>query len=362
LPFRTENADRLAVLDGLRGLAALAVALLHGTAIFRLRWVPLHAYVAVDFFFLLSGYVIARAFDRRLQQGWVIGFLQRRLIRLYPLVVAGSLIGFLQLLLGGVFTHGMSVSQALLDLVSSLLLIPTPPFISPRWRMYPVDPPLWSLFFEVGANVVYAIAAPVLRNRQLWLLVCFWGLALAYAVFSMDGGDFGLIHFKAASLRVGFSFFLGVMLYRTPGPNPKRAMPLALTPAIFAVLAAVLLAPAAPRWAYDLWAIFAVFPVLLVLAVNADPGGSRLRAVCLLLGRLSYSIYVIHLPIFLLVYELIFDKSGLPGRTFGMIASLAAVLLLSWVLATFYDQPVRRWASALTTRSGNASGSPSVAR
>jgi peptidoglycan/LPS O-acetylase OafA/YrhL len=88
------DSTRLTTLDGLRGLAALAVVLLHCSELFVLDWVPHNAYLAVDFFFLLSGYVLARGFERKLRQGWAIDFLRRRLIRLYPLVVAGSLIGF----------------------------------------------------------------------------------------------------------------------------------------------------------------------------------------------------------------------------------------------------------------------------
>jgi len=362
LPFQTGNTDRLAPLDGLRGLAAIAVALLHGTSIFNLRWVPLHAYLAVDFFFLLSGYVIARAFDRRLQQGWVIGFLQRRLIRLYPFIVMGSLLGFLEMIIHGVFEHAVSLSQAVLDMVSSLLVIPTPPLVSQHWRSYPVDPPLWSLFFEMAANAFYAIAAPSLRNRHLWLLVGLSGLALAGAVFLQNGGDFGLSHFKLAGLRVLFSFFLGVALYRALGPSPKfRAMPFAATALICAVLGLVLLGPMPPGWIYDLLAIFAVFPALLVLALIARPGGARSQAACLILGLASYPLYAIHLPLFLLTYGTLFDGSGPGGRAFGMAASLAAVLFLSWLLAVFYDQPIRRRLSMLALRSGAASGSPTIA-
>jgi peptidoglycan/LPS O-acetylase OafA/YrhL len=330
----------------MRGLAALAVATMHGSSIFNLRWIPAHAYLAVDFFFLLSGYVLARGFDRLLQQqGWAIGFLLRRLIRLYPFIVLGSLMGFCELLIHGLFAHSVSISQGMLDLASSLLVIPTPPFLSRQWRVYPIDPPLWSLFFEIAANVVYAAAAPWLRTRQLWMLVGLSGLAFSIAIFLLNGSDVGLGYFKMASLRVAFSFSLGVALHRTLGPEPKsHASPFPSMPVLFAVFTAILFAPTAKGWAYDAVAIFALFPLLLVLGITAHAGGSRLQSACRVLGELSYPLYVIHMPIFLMVFAMAIGNPSLTGRTAAMTASLATAICLSWFLVRSYDQPVRRWA------------------
>jgi peptidoglycan/LPS O-acetylase OafA/YrhL len=363
LSLRKVNPDRLAALDGMRGLAAIAVALMHGSSIFNLPWIPEHAYLAVDFFFLLSGYVLARAFDRRLQQGWAIGFLQRRLIRLYPLIVLGSLIGVCELIIHGVRPNLVSMSQGALDLASSLLVIPTPPIIAPHWRMYPVDPPLWSLLFEIAANTMYAAMAPWLPTRQLWMLVGLSGLGFGIALFMLNGGDFGLRHFEMASLRVAFSFSLGVALHRTLGPDPKKfAVPFVSMPAIFAVMMAVLLAPKSGGWPYDLVAVYAVFPALLMLAITGGAGGPRLQSVCLVLGELSYSLYAIHMPFFLMVYGASLANSALAGRIGGLTVSLAAITLISLFLARFYDQPVRRWALHRLNRYHEARSSTAVAR
>ncbi len=337
----------------MRGLAAIAVVIMHGTEAFHLGWGPKHAYLAVDFFFLLSGYVIARAFDRRLQQGWVIGFLLRRTIRLYPFIVVGSLMGFLVLIGRNVTTRSVTLSQAMLDTLSSLLVIPTPPLLSKEWRMYPADPPLWSLFFELAANALYALAAPRLRHVHLWLLVCLSGCGLAWAAVLLNGDDFGLVHFKLASLRVMFSFFLGVAFYRALGPYPKRfTLPIVATPLIFAILGTVLFAPTHVGCAYDLVAVFVVFPAVLLLALMSNSGGSWLQAAFVNLGLASYPVYAVHFPLFWLTSRVLFRNSGLSVRTFGMAMSLAVVLPLSWLLAKLYDQPVRRW---LTARLANGS-------
>ena len=326
----------------MRGVAAAAVALLHGTSVFNVGWVPAHAYLAVDFFFLLSGYVIARAFDPRLRQGWAAGFLLRRFLRLYPLIIVGSILGFLEMILHGVLAHTVSLAQALLDLASSLALIPTPPLMLAHWRIYPVDPPLWSLFFEMSAYIVYAVAAPLLRTRLLWLLVGFSGLALAVVIVSMNGSDVGLSHFKLAAFRVAFSFSLGVALHRALRHEPSpRAVPVS-APWILGALAALLLAPTAPGRAYDLVAVFAVFPALLLLGIRAAPGGTRLQSVCLVLGQVSYPLYVIHLPLFLCINGILADKSGMAARVLTLTCGMTGVLLLSWLLAKYYDLPVRR--------------------
>jgi peptidoglycan/LPS O-acetylase OafA/YrhL len=345
--------DRLTNLDGMRGLAAIAVATMHGCVAFNLNWGPKHAYLAVDFFFLLSGYVIARAFDRRLQQGWVIGFLQARMIRLYPIIVVGSLMGFLVLIGRNVSTHSVTIAQALLDTVCSLLVIPTPPLLSQEWRIYPADPPLWSLFYELAANVLYAVTAPLLRHMHLWLIVCLSAFGLACAAVLLNGDGFGLVHFELGSLRVVFSFFLGVAFYRALGPNPQRyRLPIVATPLIFAILATVLFAPGPLGWAYDLVAVFVLFPAILILALMSNPGRNWLQAAFVNLGLASYPLYVVHVPFFWLVSKVLFHNSGPSLRVFGMASSLAVVLALSWLLAKFYDQPVRGWLTArLTPRS-----------
>ena len=351
MQFQNEHRHRLAALDGLRGLAAVAVALLHGSAVFNLGWTPIHAYLAVDFFFLLSGYVIARAFDERLRQGWMMGFLWRRFIRLYPIIVVGSCIGFLELVTQSVSRHTLSLSQAILDFACSLLVIPSPPFISNHWRLYPVDAPLWSLFFEIAVNVFYAGVAVFLSTRRLWMLVFVAGVALGYAIVTLDGADFGLAHFKIAGLRVLFSFFLGVALFRAASSKPQQDK-LPFVGALFGMgmLATILLAPVALGWHYDLAAIFVIFPAALVIASRADPGCERWQFGCRIAGLLSYPLYAIHLPLFLIVRGDLIDEPVQTGRAYAFGLSFAAVLLLSWLLARVFDQPVRGLASRLHSR------------
>src|SRR6202790_2270034 len=84
------------ILDGLRGTAAIMVVIYH---LFE-AYFPVvghhptpHGYLAVDFFFLLSGFVVGYAYDDRWGRMGLRGFLARRLIRLHPMVILGSVIG-----------------------------------------------------------------------------------------------------------------------------------------------------------------------------------------------------------------------------------------------------------------------------
>jgi peptidoglycan/LPS O-acetylase OafA/YrhL len=156
-----------------------------------------------------------------------------------------------------------------------------------------------------------------------------------------------LVHFKLASLRVLFSFFLGVAFYRVLGPNPKGlAVPAVCTPLIFTAFAIILFAPTTPERLYDLLAVFMGFPALLVLALRASPGTGRLRSVSLTFGSWSYPVYVLHVPILILIFEMFFSRSDSGGRALGMTLSLATVIALSSLLIAVYDQPARRWLSA----------------
>ncbi|MDA4698732.1 acyltransferase, partial [Enterobacter hormaechei] len=89
----SDSKKHYEILDGLRGIAAIMVAMLHILEIFsggyHTKLMINHGYLAVDFFFLLSGFVIAHAYDDRWNKMTIGQFFKRRLIRLHPLIIAG---------------------------------------------------------------------------------------------------------------------------------------------------------------------------------------------------------------------------------------------------------------------------------
>lgn len=352
-----DKSARLAALDGLRGLAALAVVLLHGNEIFILPWVPKNAYLAVDFFFLLSGYVLARSFDDGLRRGGAGEFLRRRMLRLYPLIVAGSLIGLTVLVLRSLMAHALGPAEVVVDFVCSLLLLPSPPWFGRGWNMYPDDPPLWSLFYELTVNVVYALAAPWLTTKRLIAFTGVIGLGLAAAILWFHNADFALDHFAFGALRVLFSFSAGILFHRLEAAAKAQAALQRLgglarlaQPLAFVGLGLVLFSPAGLSAAYALVAIFVVFPLVLTASLAAPALGRRAERLCLVLGVISYPLYVLHHPSFRLISGTFFHASPLRVRMAAMAASFVAVVIGSYLADRIYDQPVRKWLTRVTSR------------
>jgi peptidoglycan/LPS O-acetylase OafA/YrhL len=142
-------------LDGLRGLAALAVALFHAAIFFPALTViaPANGYLAVDFFFVLSGFVLAHAYSERFAKGMTAcAFMGRRLRRLYPLYLL-SLALWLPLGIRGLMSRTLDPRQTIIAAVAALLYLPAPQ----SFLVYPLNPPTWSLFYELAANLFFAV-------------------------------------------------------------------------------------------------------------------------------------------------------------------------------------------------------------
>src|SRR3546814_17181341 len=95
-PDTLKTKQHFEILDGLRGIAALAIVIFHFMewiyADFSENFIA-HGFLAVDFFFCLSGFVIGYAYDNRMEKMGILEFFKRRLIRLHPLVIFGAEIG-----------------------------------------------------------------------------------------------------------------------------------------------------------------------------------------------------------------------------------------------------------------------------
>ena len=354
----TPQASYFPLLDALRGMAALVVVLRHTGYLWGGLVLP-HSYLAVDLFFLLSGVVVANAYEHRLRAGLTVArFSLIRLIRIYPLYALGSMLGLAPVLaaLAGLAPQPVQGPLAL-ALASALLLLPD--LAEPA--LFPLNPPAWSLFFELGANLVYAALLPHLGKRMLWLIVaaCAAGLALVLLADPGAGlhGGYTPATLLTGGLRVGFGFFAGVLLWRAHlGRNPARPvrapggrawqgaagwLPVALAAALLLARPAAPLAP----W-FDLGAVLLAFPALLYCAMQhgAMQGGLSARA-CAWLGALSYPLYVLHVPLARLVNGVL--EKGLqvdvaasfPCAGLGFMALLLAACGL---LERHVDAPLRR--------------------
>jgi peptidoglycan/LPS O-acetylase OafA/YrhL len=204
-------------LDGLRGVAAIGVVTYHICGYFRLGFAPAHAYLAVDFFFMLSGFVIAHAYDRRLASGFgVLGFLAVRLVRLYPLVLLGLAIGTALFLMRAVSTHEMRAGSVLLAAATNALLLPSPALTYLRPWAFPTDTPLWSLAFELWVNILYAATFKFTPRAGLMAALAVGGVLVVWTSLAFGGLNVGYAwhDFYLGGARVLFPFLMGVLLAR----------------------------------------------------------------------------------------------------------------------------------------------------
>lgn len=334
-------AHKYLELDGLRGVAAISVVLMHSADLFGTTYSALlrrSEYLAVDFFLLLSGFVIAHAYEGRLRQpGNIAGFFRDRAIRLYPLLALGAVAGAI-----GIAIHpdpldpAPNAAKLLWRTAAGALAVPVP---GSMWA-FPVNFPTWSLFWEIILNIAYALTAPALTNTRV--LIAF-GLSLLLTV------AIGLVHgaidfaptFKgviASGPRMTASFLLGIAVFRFRAADVFAGSKRRWWPVLL-LLTALLIVPAegAMRLPCSLGAVLIVFPIVLLAAADSRPLVTRLATFS---GSISYPVYILHIPITHVALWMANKVPIGPGPLLGAFV-LANVLAFSYVALILYDQPVR---------------------
>lgn len=338
-------------LDGIRGIASILIVLRHITTIFGSVNFQ-ESYLAVDIFFVLSGVVLSNAYERRLQTGLsVVQFARIRWVRIYPLYIFGTILTLIAVWLG--VDHDLAPGHLTLFLILALLLLPSPDVGQPL--IFPLNPPAWSLFFELGVNVVYAAILRFLTMRMLAviMLVSAIGLAVCLRLDSLHMLDLGWAPdtFPAGFFRVGYSFFAGVLLYRwfasKPSTVPASGRYAGLVPWAILALIAALLAAAPPdriHSYFDFIAVTIIFPAIIYLALWFEPVGISAR-ICKFFGAISYAIYAVHQPLAVLVSGVLKQAGGISVADYAPWSALAFFGFLvpfCWLLDKLYDAPVRR--------------------
>lgn len=350
------------ILDGLRGVAALMVLAFHfceAHAASRFVQIINHGYMAVDFFFVLSGFVIGYAYDDRWGTMSTTAFFKRRLIRLHPMIVAGMIVGALMFYVqdSPVFPkiHGTSVSLMLFMMVVGMTLIPVPPSLDIRgWNeMHPLDAPAWSLFYEYVGNILYALVVRKFSKGLLALCVFLAGAALVHYCVTMPEGDvIGGWSLAPDQLRIGWTrllypFFAGLLLSRVARPGRVRhAFPLCSL-IVFTALALPRFGGQQALWInglYESLCIIAVFPLVVYLGASGTLASGLQTRLCSLLGNISYPLYIIHYPFIYWYTAWVRDhKLSLQAAFPVTAATYALCVLLAWLCLKYYDIPVRQW-------------------
>lgn len=336
--------ERFVVLDGMRGLAAIAVITDHVHSPLTEALLP-GRYLAVDFFFVLSGFVIAHTYGARLAGGWsVFDFMRVRLIRFYPLYLLGLLAGAALMALHAVKGWNEATLEHVVgSTLFGLAFLPTPPPFS-IWpdAPFPLNGPSWSLFFELLVNAVFACVVLWLTARRAALIAL--GGAVAIVAFSYLtgelGGGFRWSNFVGGLARVTLGFFAGVAIYQLRAYWRAPALP---AWAGFAILLGAMMVhgPGPWRMVADMVASIIVFPLLVMMCADSRVSGGFAQT-CVWMGAVSYGVYVLHVPLWgwLRVAMDHFDIALPSVANVLLVAALAT--MLAWLLDKYYDTPVRR--------------------
>ncbi|PTN08501.1 acyltransferase [Mangrovibacterium marinum] len=366
----TDSKKHYPILDGLRGVAAIIVVLFHILETFsggdHAKQIINHGYLAVDFFFVLSGFVIGYAYDDRWGKMTLKDFFKRRLIRLHPLIIVGMLIGaaafWFQESAGFPLIAETPLWKMVLVMCIGFTLVPVGPSLDIRgWaEMHPLNGPAWSLFFEYLGNILYALFIRRLSNTILAILVAIAGAALIHlAVTSPHGDVIGGWSVEPEQLRVGFTrllypFLAGLLLSRIVKPGQiKNAFSWASL-VLIVFLAMPRVGTAEAVWMnglFDSLTIILIFPLIVYLGASGELQTKLASQLSRFLGNISYPLYIIHYP-FIYLYMAWIDRNqgewGSSARTLMVAAAIAILLLtigLAYMLFKFYDVPVRKWLS-----------------
>ena len=334
-------------LNGMRGVAALAVAMMH------INWFlgdlhPIIVSVAVDFFFILSGFVIAYAYEADLRSGLRRRhFMLARVIRLYPMFLAGLALGAVSKYLYEFSADDPSLYWG--NLAANAFMLPWPlAYPGDFDNLFPLNYPAWSLFFEMLAYALFALTVRHLSNTRLAVMIAVGLALLLYTGLTEGTLDRGTWRpsVVGASGRVIFCFFTGVALHRLWQARPTR---ISMHPAIMLALLVLPLLwrpdeQATFAWLYELAVITLWMPLMVWLGTGSVAKGLWRKA-CAALGAISYPLYIVHAPIYLFAgrYDNWQGSVFMDGnQPWAALALVALTCMFAWLLATFVDLPIRR--------------------
>lgn len=374
------SKPRYEILDGLRGVAALMVVLFH---IFETycpeggQQLINHGYLAVDFFFALSGFVIGYAYDDRWGKMTTWGFFKRRLVRLHPMVIMGTVVGAcLFFFATGMFPKTLDVSASLffLCLVMGFFMIPCPTSMDIRgWaETNSFNGPNWSLTYEYLANILYAFILRRLPKWALAILIVIAGfftldLTLGWDVLGMlpapqytviGGWSLTPDQVYIALTRLFYPFLTGLMISRILAgrisSENASGSPIHLKGGFWwasLLLIVIFSVPCIGGYAglangiYQAIIILLVFPLILLIGAGSRTTDTTSTRICNFLGDISYPLYITHYPLMYMHLSFHANHPDVPLFVDVMMSAGVVVfaVIMAYALLKVYDIPVRRW-------------------
>ena len=370
------------LLDGLRGVAALLVVIYHifeGLAFAEatdgvgsgLITTLNHGHIAVDFFFILSGFVISYAYDDRCNKMSMGEFFKRRLIRLHPMLIMGAVIGAITFFAVGCERWDGSIaptSWVMIAMLLTMCMVPAVPGVPYEVRgngeMFPLNGPGWSLFFEYIGNICYALFMRRMSTKVLAFFTLLLGIAHAwFFIGDVSGYDMigvgwtiDAINFWGGFIRMLFPFSMGMLLARTFRPRKVKGAFWICSAALFALFAVPYIPSAygiSLNSLYEFVCIAVIFPALVWLGACGSASetlSGNTAKVNTFLGELSYPLYIVHYPIMYIFYAWLIKRDIYTLEACWPVALLVVVssIALAYACLKLYDEPVRRWLSRRT--------------
>ncbi|MGC3943762.1 MAG: acyltransferase [Chryseolinea sp.] len=347
-----KTKHHFAILDGLRGVAALAVVIFH-----FMEWVFTdpstnfigHGFLAVDFFFCLSGFVIGYAYDDRLLRMGAGEFFKSRLIRLHPLIVLGSVLGLLGFLLDPFASSSYDLGKLTLLFACSMLLIPFPVMEERFFNLFALNAPSWSLFWEYVANIVYAFVLIRLGRRSLAVLTLIAAAGILFVSYRTGNllGGWSKDNFFDGGVRVAYSFLAGLLLYRSKWIINNKLGFAGLGVLLFC---AFIMPWSSSDWLVEAFVVIVYFP--LMVSLGAGSGLSpRWEKICKFSGNISYPLYMTHYAGIWIFGNYFTSRKPDSGElTLIIILGVLFLVAFGYLAMVVYDVPVRRYLSAKRRR------------
>jgi peptidoglycan/LPS O-acetylase OafA/YrhL len=348
---------RFEVLDGLRGLAAIMVMLLHYTQNLHLPF-TFNAYLAVDIFFALSGFVISHAYAEKLASGMSgMEFMARRLGRLFPLCAVGVALGFIALVSGQSHTSNMAGQDDLTASLLNLFLLPyfdahliLQPSNITEGMLFPGNTPLWSIFFELVASFAFIELVKFSNSHLLKIVLAAFaalvfvplliGTATMNHPFNIDAG-WNTSNAIMGLPRVLFGFISGMLLYRgvTNASFQRKLGSIAFLKNGLGPCALLILTLAFPwtfKGAYGLLVVAFAAPLIVAWGALSHIAFGPLRKILHFLGWLSFPIYCLHEPFLTLCQTWAEQTSnhrllGIPAALVAAPMAIAFAIAAGWV-------------------------------
>lgn len=346
------------ILDGLRGLAAVVVVIFHFMEIIfpdlSNNFIS-HGYLAVDFFFCLSGFVIAYAYDSRIAGMGLITFIKVRLIRLQPLVIIGSILGLLTFLFDP-YTNLYSIyglKETALLFITSVFMIPYPVVSERFFNLFNLNAPSWTLFWEYFANLVYATILFKATQKLLATLVFVAATALFYLGWqygNLLGGWDGSTFFHGLA-RISFSFSMGMLIYRSNWIIKNKLGLLGMS----ALLLLAFLTPHYDHWNWLVEPILVVFylPLIVSLGAGTSLTGNQ-HKINKLSGDISYPLYMTHYPFMWMFLSYVTVEEPNNAQLWWIIP-ISVILLIgfAYLVTKLIDLPIRHYLTDKLKASAN---------